>query len=238
MKKGDLNMVGFLRSVSICSILGVLLLASWSLCAEDAGPSIAKATLPKDSRLAIIGDSITEQKMYSKFMETYLLACAGRQDISVFQFGWGGETAVNFAGRAENDLAPFNQDLNRFILKVKNLSSAKAKVTWGSETKEFTKEQLESGINLASEFSKTPFDENFSKIMQAVGAKQNFETQMIKGIITQIRSLAEYTKEDAELKAAFDTLKGKLSKIQVKKDAAVKALIVPVKYSITVVPSA
>ncbi|HCE45977.1 MAG TPA: hypothetical protein DET40_20725 [Lentisphaeria bacterium] len=435
-----------LKNLVCMLILGISVLASAEAYSQDAGTSMAKSTLPKDSHLAIIGDSITEQKMYSKYMETYLLACAGRKDISVFQFGWGGETAGGFAGRLENDLSPFkptaatlcygmndggyrpfndsvgssyekamrsvleklkavgvsqivagspgavdtkyfqkppavfgdkssadgyndslrhlrdigeklagelktsfadvhtplveamakakkakgdeydvcgrdgvhpganghlimayaflkalgcdgniaeitvdmkgdataseghkvlsssngkveiesmkypfcfdadpdksgsnrsilpyipfNQDLNRFTLKVKNLSSAKAKVTWGEETKEFTKEQLESGINLAAEFSKTPFDENFSKIIQAVGAKQNFETQMIKGVITQFRSLNEYSKDDAELKGAFDTLKDKLSKIQAKKDADLKALIAPVKYSITIVPSA
>ena len=31
--------------------------------------------LKKGARLAIVGDSITEQKQYSKFIETYLLAC-------------------------------------------------------------------------------------------------------------------------------------------------------------------
>lgn len=63
--------------------------------------------LPQGARLAIIGDSITEQKLYTKYMEAYLLACAGRQDMTVFQFGWGGETASGFANRAVNDLGPF-----------------------------------------------------------------------------------------------------------------------------------
>lgn len=60
------------------------------------------------SRVAIVGDSITEQKLYSKFMEAYLLACSGVSDVHVFQFGWGGEQASGFAARAENDLAVFN----------------------------------------------------------------------------------------------------------------------------------
>src|SRR5438067_3348698 len=38
-------------------------------------PSIALAQLKPDDRLAITGDSITEQKMYSVFIEDYLLAC-------------------------------------------------------------------------------------------------------------------------------------------------------------------
>ncbi len=419
--------------------LGIVLLVT-SCQTQETKLSTEKSKLPKDSRISIIGDSITEQKMYTKFMETYLLACTGRKDISVFQFGWSGETAGGFANRLDNDLSafkptiatlcygmndggyrpyvddigknyekamrsvleklkamgvsqivvgspgavdtkyfqrgpgafgdksaadgyndnlkhlgeideklagemkltfgdvhtpmveamakakkekgedydvcgrdgvhpgsnghlimayaflkalgcdgnigeiaidmngsataseghkvlsatagkvelesekypfcfsadqntagilpffPFNQELNRFTLKVKNLDAAKAKVTWGTETKEFTKEQLESGINLAAEFPKTPFDGNFGKIMQEVGNKQNYETQMIKGIITNFRSISDNIKNDAELKAACDTLKDKLAKIQAKKDADVKALIVPVKYSITVVP--
>src|SRR5262245_1182531 len=64
-----------------------------------------EAQLPPNARLAIIGDSITEQKLYSKYMEVYLVACAGRQDIRVFQFGWSGERAPGFLARMENDLA-------------------------------------------------------------------------------------------------------------------------------------
>src|SRR5262245_47860222 len=63
--------------------------------------------LPDGARLAIIGDSITEQKLYTKYMEAYLLACAGRSDVKVFQFGWSGEKADGFAARLANDLAPF-----------------------------------------------------------------------------------------------------------------------------------
>ena len=82
------------------------------------------------------------------------------------------------------------------------------------------------------------FNENFSKIIQAVAAKQNYETLMIKGLITQLRNFSEYTKDDKELKTTFDTLREKLIKIELKKDAELKALLVPVKYSITVVPAA
>src|SRR5688500_10313099 len=58
-------------------------------------------------RLAICGDSITEQKDYSVTMETYLRACAGRTDIEPMQFGWSGERAPAFAGRMANDVFPF-----------------------------------------------------------------------------------------------------------------------------------
>ena len=92
-----MNNIFFLRRLAI--------LAAAIVFTSSNAPSAE--LLPQGARLAIIGDSITEQKLYSKFMETYLLACAGRQDMKIFQFGWGGETAGGFAGRLENDLAPF-----------------------------------------------------------------------------------------------------------------------------------
>ena len=83
------------------AILATFVLSPFAFAAGEA-------QLPPNGRLAIVGDSITEQKMYSKFMETYLVACAGRRDIRVFQFGWSGETAGGFAARLENDLSVFN----------------------------------------------------------------------------------------------------------------------------------
>ncbi|MFM8892187.1 MAG: SGNH/GDSL hydrolase family protein, partial [Planctomycetia bacterium] len=63
------------------------------------------------SRVAIVGDSITEQKLYSRFVEAWLLACSGVPEVSVMQFGWGGETAAGFAARADNDLGVFKPDV-------------------------------------------------------------------------------------------------------------------------------
>ncbi len=404
-----------------------------ALTAAAFGESKPAALLPANSRLAIIGDSITEQKLYSKFIETYVLACAGRTDVKCFQFGWSGERADGFAARAENDLsifmptvattcygmndgsyvpyndgigstyeknmrnavakmqavgvkqmvlgAPggvdtkyyvkatstpdqyndnlahlrdldrklstefhtgyadvhdemtdamtkakavlgldydvcgrdgvhpgsnghllmasaflkglgfdgeigsitvdmkgaaagseghqvtgtngtaevtstkypfcfdgdaksgmrsilpfcdFNDKLNRFTLKVKNLSSAKAKVTWGAETKEFTKEQLTAGINLAAEFIKTPFDAAFSTFMNAVGNKQAYETPMIKGMVTNFRSFTADAKTDPEFGAALETLKKKMISKQQVLDADARKALVPVKHSIKV----
>ncbi len=64
--------------------------------------------LKKGDRLAIIGDSITEQKMYSRFMETYLTACVPELEITARQYGWGGETAPGFLRRMTNDCLRFN----------------------------------------------------------------------------------------------------------------------------------
>lgn len=401
----------------------------------------AASALPPNARVAIIGDSITEQKLYTKYMEAYLLACTGRKDIHVMQFGWSGETASGFAARLENDLAafqpnvattcygmndggyqpwkesigqgyeanmkrilqgfaklglkhvivgspgavdskffgpranfgtvnsavgyndtlahlrdvakklaaenklgfadvhaamfepmpkakaalgenypvcggdgfhpgsngqllmayaflkglgvdgeigtltvdlkgaatatdghkvltsaggkaefestrwpycfdadpksasstrsitpftPFNQDLNRLTLKVKNLSAAKAKVTWGAVTQEFTKEQLETGVNLAAEFPTTPFDGNFAKLVDAIGRKQAFETAMIKGLVTNFRQFAPDAQADPELAKAFATVGFKLQARQQVLDAEARKQLVPVKHTLTV----
>ncbi len=400
-----------------------------------------EAQLPKDARLAIIGDSITEQKLYSKYMETYLVACAGRRDIRVMQFGWSGERAPGFLARMENDLAvlqptvattcygmndgsyqpfnegigktysdamkavvqkfdqlgvknvvigapgavdtkyyankgnfqggdspklynenlgklrdidrklaeekgkafadvhqamvdtmakakaalgdsydvcgqdgvhpgpngqlimayaflkalgckgdiaeitvdltgktaaseghkvlssnagkveieserypfclegdakasngtrsitaflPFNEELNRFTLKVKGVKGDKAKVTWGDETKEFSKAQLEKGINLAAEFEKTPFDGAFKKFSSAVGAKQAFETGMIKDFVTKFRNYAADIKEDPELGTALATVKTRLGMRHAVLEEASRKALQPVRHTILV----
>ena len=419
--------------------LRVLLFSAACLIASVCGRAADASSLPKDARVAVIGDSITEQKIYSKFIETYLLAVEGRSDVRVFQFGWSGETAGGFLARMKNDLAvfqptvatlcygmndgtyrpfeeaigkrysdsmrailsnfketntrvivgtpgavdtkffvkpsfgatnaaqgynenlehlgklgrglsqefhqgfadvhspmidamakakkalgenydvcgadgvhpgangqlimayaflkglgcegkvgeiqidyagkasvsaghkvvnyaagkleiesqrypfcfdgdakasngtrsilpflPFNTELNRFTLKVANFPASKAKVTWGSESHEFNKEQLAAGINLASEFSTTPFDDSFKKVLNAVAVKQAFETSMIKGIITQVRMFQAETQRDPEIKSLFEKLGAKLSARHRELESDVHKTLVPVKHVVSV----
>jgi lysophospholipase L1-like esterase len=67
-----------------------------------AGP-----VLKHGDRVAITGDSITEQRIYSRFIEDYLLTCVPQLELSVVQLGWSGEKADGLAARLENDLLPF-----------------------------------------------------------------------------------------------------------------------------------
>ncbi len=69
--------------------------------------SAAEAGLRKGDYVAVIGDSITEQRLYSMFIEDYLLMCRPAEELRVTQFGWGGETAPGFAGRMANDCLRF-----------------------------------------------------------------------------------------------------------------------------------
>jgi len=63
--------------------------------------------LREGDRLAICGDSITEQRMYSRIIETYLTVCVPDLRVSVRQFGWSGERAPGFLSRMTNDVLRF-----------------------------------------------------------------------------------------------------------------------------------
>jgi lysophospholipase L1-like esterase len=70
-------------------------------------PAIGPLLLKEGDRLAICGDSITEQKMYSLIIETYLTACVPTLKITARQYGWGGETAEGFLNRMKQDCLTF-----------------------------------------------------------------------------------------------------------------------------------
>ena len=419
------------------------------LCFPNSGTNAQDSARPTSAiapgaRVAIIGDSITEQKLYSKFMEAYLLACSGVPDVHVFQFGWGGEQAGGFAARMENDLTvfsptvatlcygmndgsyqpyndeigkryesnmrkvlekmdtlgvksvvvgspgavdthffrpgqvmgdkpshiayndnlshlrdidrnlanekkllfadvhstmfdamtkaqstlgkeydvcgrdgfhpgnngqllmayaflkglgldgkigeinvdlkgsnsannghkvlsgsagrielestrwpfcfqgdgksssstrsilpftSFNSDLNRFVLKVKGLETAHAMVKWGNAEKKFTREELSAGVNLAAEFSDSPFDGPFQKLLDAIAVKQNFETYMIKMIITDFRSLPKEVADNADLKQAIASFRRSLLATQQQLDAVVQKALAPVKHTVQITPA-
>jgi lysophospholipase L1-like esterase len=107
-------------SLALSSLLlaGVLASSAQELAPKPDGEFFAKfqplkapATtgllLKKGDRLAIIGDSITEQKMYSRAMETYLTVCVPELEVTTRQYGWGGETAEGFRARMQNDCLRF-----------------------------------------------------------------------------------------------------------------------------------
>jgi len=71
-------------------------------------PAPGPLLLKQGDRLAIIGDSITQQKMYSRLIETYLTVCTPELDIRTRQFGWSGETAAGFRKRMESDCLRFH----------------------------------------------------------------------------------------------------------------------------------
>ena len=124
----DTGLTGFGVSAHRDGVKSLFVVASWVavsavVCAQEfepkpdpavfAGFNARKAPAPaglllrENDRLAIIGDSITEQKMYSRIIETYLTACWPALKVTVRQYGWGGETAEGFKNRMVNDALRF-----------------------------------------------------------------------------------------------------------------------------------
>src|SRR4051794_12549055 len=73
---------------------------------SDAPKPFGLVLRPGD-RLAICGDSITEQKMDSRLMEDYLTMCVPDLNVTVRQYGWSGERAPGFLARMTNDCLRF-----------------------------------------------------------------------------------------------------------------------------------
>ncbi len=74
-------------------------------------PATVAATAPApidalhdNDAVAICGDSITQQKLYSVYMEDYLLMCKPKSNVHAMQFGWDGEVVGGFLGRMSNVL--------------------------------------------------------------------------------------------------------------------------------------
>ena len=67
--------------------------------------------LKAGDRLAICGDSITQQTLYSRIIETYLTVCVPELKITARQYGWSGETAAGFRNRMANDCLRFKPTL-------------------------------------------------------------------------------------------------------------------------------
>lgn len=115
-----------MRQQLLCGLIFALSLTSVLYSAEyEAKPADAafekyqplKAPAPgplfikPGDRLAICGDSITEQKIYGCLIETYLTACVPELNVTVRQYGWSGETAEGFLQRMNNDCLRFNPTL-------------------------------------------------------------------------------------------------------------------------------
>lgn len=61
--------------------------------------------------IAFLGDSITQQNLYTAFIETFLTSRLPGKDLRFYNFGWGGDTAPGGAGRYARDVAPVKPDL-------------------------------------------------------------------------------------------------------------------------------
>lgn len=116
-----------MSTLRLRSILTLLLLVSRLVLAQTSeqavltaltekyqprpAPKPARSLLKAGDRVAICGDSITEQKMYSRILEDYLTMCVPQLHATVRQYGWSGERAPGFLTRMTNDCLRFKPTL-------------------------------------------------------------------------------------------------------------------------------
>ena len=131
---------------------------------------------------------------------------------------------------------PFNEDLNRLTLVVKGLTAAKAKVTWGATTKEYTSAELASGVNLAKDFLQNPFSEQFAKVHAAVQVQETQETMLSKMFMHNLASWEATLApgNDAAFKAIITA--GRKQHDMLFQKAA--DLVVPITHTIKIEPEA
>jgi lysophospholipase L1-like esterase len=121
-----------------------------------------------------------------------------------YPFCFFGEPSSPHSPKGILEFLPFNEDLNRFKLVVKNVGAARVRVTWGNVTREFAGAAAEKGINLAAEFLDNPFSDHFLKVEEAVKAQQNYETPLVKQLMHELADLEKLVPEE---KANMEAIK-------------------------------
>src|SRR3954469_13447309 len=58
----------------------------------------------KNDRVVFLGDSITEQQLYTNYAETYLATRFPEMKLTFFNAGWGGDTAPGGLNRLRRDV--------------------------------------------------------------------------------------------------------------------------------------
>jgi len=134
--------------------------------------------------------------------------------------------------RSGMTLVPFNQDLNRFLLTVSHATAAQYRVSWGDQSRTFTRDQLTNGINLAAEFALNPFSTRFALIDAAVAAKQDFETRQVKVLFRPPGDKATM----AQISAQTEKVLADTEKEHAALEAVVRSAYAPVTYTIKITP--
>jgi lysophospholipase L1-like esterase len=101
----------------VAVLSGVILLAASSAgwpapdggTDQDAVP--AAVQLRDRETIVFFGDSITEQNLYTAYLETFLLSRFRGKDLAVFNLGWSGDTASGGHKRFARDVVPVQPSL-------------------------------------------------------------------------------------------------------------------------------
>jgi lysophospholipase L1-like esterase len=88
----------------------VALLSSLLFLANQASPPAAVRLRDRET-IVFYGDSITEQNLYTAYLETFLLSRFPGKDLAVFNLGWSGDTASGGNKRFARDVGPVQPSL-------------------------------------------------------------------------------------------------------------------------------
>lgn len=83
-----------------------------------AVPAERPVELKAGDRVAMLGDSITAQKSYTRYIETYLELCSGVKDLSFMQFGWPGDTAAHAITRLPDDVLGYKPTVTTVMFGI------------------------------------------------------------------------------------------------------------------------
>ena len=83
-----------------------LALFAMALAALTRPATAAEFPIHDGDRVVLLGDSITEQRLYTTVIETYTLSRFPQWKLSFRNIGWGGDTARGGLGRAARDMLP------------------------------------------------------------------------------------------------------------------------------------
>lgn len=136
------------------------------------------------------------------------------------------------------EFLPFHQDLNRYMLVVKNPPAGLRglKVTWGEKSKNFSVEDLAKGVNLAAEFPDNPFCQQWSVVHRALQQQQQMETLGIKDLTNSLKNFARLMPGDAEAIGALERLVAKVPARLKELREKSSAQVIPIKHSIVLEP--
>ena len=157
-------------------------------------------------------------------------------ESSRYPFCFTGDEKSPDGTRSMLPFVPFNQDLNRLTLVVRNLGAERGQVTWGGASKTFSRQELEQGINLAAAFPENPFSGPFDKLDKEIFQKQVFERQLMWAL-NDMPMMQDGMASDAEGLAALENVRKAIWENQAEWEKRVQALFVPVKHTLAVQPA-
>ena len=192
--------------------------------------AIATITIGADGKAtASAGHTIASDGAHS----TELITDKGIDiDSTRWPFVLGGDGKATNSTRAMAPFIDFTARLDRFTVVMPDCTWAKAKITWGTVSVTVDGAQLKTGVNLMDVFTVTPFDKAEAGLDAAVGKLQATETSLVKGLMNS--PMRGDIESDAQSKTLLGQLIDRQVAVRADKVTAIKALLVPVHYHLTV----